>query len=1760
MSDKKLTKKQLNTFSSKFTQNIIKKSVKEATNKFPKIINCNDVKYNPCSKLNFYKTLKNINQKNFTTANKCCENDKYKLVSKYFNDKENTLKDLLKCLKNIYNIEKGKNKNFKLFLCGSSTKGLSDSKSFIEDYFPRDNSVGTSNFKRQHVFEALCKLILLFDYDNGYYSDSNSKKFYESLEDFNPAKKENEQDIDDILKTPINAGNSAGVVDIFFSKSKSKSKNEPTSPWSCERSFNKEIQSKRDEQEFILVQNKYYTNEFADVEKYDYSKILRKAKKLNNSHFNNFKIVLMVNNSKVLSDKINYEDESLEILENDKLEEWFNNFLIDLDKLDINTFIYSNVKKTNNSIQPRFHQELFIETTNEYLNKKGADNRKKFIWGAVPRSGKSFMIAGMISKRQKTHFNDIILILGAKTETQTQFLKIFKEDKYIDFEEYGVVFDDKKNSIKKSKNIYIFSQEKFKANKKDPLTKEESDILSNIKKQIKEKRVLSEETKKKFRELESKRNQIEYVLNDTTKKEYSELFKDGNKIDIYFDEIHSGGHTPKSREILKSFESENTSIELFVMVTATFAKPNAAYEEFMDKHAPIIIEWSYEDQQLMKNIDTNSVNIDIIKYNRNKNVQGKTGDIDNTEYDVLIRLLDEYNYKYGENYKQILAKQYAHHPELVLINPETLDDTTFNFADKDLTDYFFKLKCSAINYKSSNKDNLLKYDEIFHNKSHIDELLNLIGNYDDNDDGTQSLNEKCLYSILKNDFQFDIINSEIPKSQLWFLPTQNLYNEGKEKNTDEKCNPLFDESEKKGIKTAKYKVFLDDNEQNKSDSKPHIEPLTRGIALALSKEGTLFEKHFNVLIIHTNGDLYKLTRLDKQYNIKCVCYDKKGDKKKSIIDKIQDYENESKEKGKGLIILTGIILRLGVSLPCVDIALNFDNLQSVDLNYQTMFRVLTESANREKKFGYYVDFNKARTIKFVYDYNQVYSNILKKNNTIEDLSDAQQNILQLFNFNGLTFSKQKIKEKLKLYSSMVKDLKLDLDTLRKQYGSSVNEVIGKLILKISNPSDLYNLNKKLNIKFKKNKSTITINVEKGNKKKPAPKTEKGDENSESDNSTNETSDGTDEEINQLEIQRNMEVFLPGIVFMLAYFSEEYKCENLENCIDNAISDIERFIGDEFLCKCKSDSKTKDNYHLACYFNKFVSEKNKFKKDDFLPILIELKKILFDSEMYVSIRNALIIFYDNIRASFKLRLTGGSLQTSKKYEPLIFKIYQKDNTSEKENFNKWIEETIYKFLPIRDEAKDKHGEVFTPRALIDEMMNKLNEIDKSVFKDKTLKWLDPANGVGNFPLIVYGMLMKSLKSSITDDYERSQHILKDMLYMVELQEDNYEISRKLFGKDANIFCGSFLSEKDGEKPKWLGYFKDKSGKAIDTFDIIMGNPPYQQKNKYGETINSNKKLYADFIGVSLEVLNKNGYLLLLIPTNFFSGNNNKFYRDVIENEIRLINNNNITSNYFPNVGQEILYFIMKNKKIDKSKKINKFFTDVIFDSKKPHKISIRDIEINPINYWTEDTENIFKKVINNNTFEKIKYTRNGENNINKNVLVLNQIDWRIDPILDYKKNIEQNNFYYISTDKDMRDLYTFFKSPLYKFINITSKTSKYRKNPKYINIEKILTNTEKITDDEIFKIYDINKYEQDLIINYLSKSKLNKETKLNNSVNNSSNKSKKKKVIKLKTSCTPKRYPEPPCKEGYEEKPKGSSICCHKKTQKKPTARRTKKNN
>jgi hypothetical protein len=90
-------------------------------------------------------------------------------------------------------------------------------------------------------------------------------------------------------------------------------------------------------------------------------------------------------------------------------------------------------------------------------------------------------------------------------------------------------------------------------------------------------------------------------------------------------------------------------------------------------------------------------------------------------------------------------------------------------------------------------------------------------------------------------------------------------------------------------------------------------------------------------------------------------------------------------------------------------------------------------------------------------------------------------------------------------------------------------------------------------------------------------------------------------------------------------------------------------------------------------------------------------------------------------------------------------------------------------------KRENGEVFTPMNIINEMLDKL---PKEVWKNKNLKWFDPATGMGNFPIAIYLRLMESLKDNIKDVKARKKHIFSN-IYMCELNKKNCFIIKQIF---------------------------------------------------------------------------------------------------------------------------------------------------------------------------------------------------------------------------------------------------------------------------------------------------------------------------------------------------------------------------------------------
>ena len=92
---------------------------------------------------------------------------------------------------------------------------------------------------------------------------------------------------------------------------------------------------------------------------------------------------------------------------------------------------------------------------------------------------------------------------------------------------------------------------------------------------------------------------------------------------------------------------------------------------------------------------------------------------------------------------------------------------------------------------------------------------------------------------------------------------------------------------------------------------------------------------------------------------------------KNVKETILDLENKAHMRGKGLIILAGEKLSMGVSLPFVDVVMMLNDKFSPDDIIQKMYRAVTPSPG--KKTAFIVDFTPERTLTAIYGYTKAAS-------------------------------------------------------------------------------------------------------------------------------------------------------------------------------------------------------------------------------------------------------------------------------------------------------------------------------------------------------------------------------------------------------------------------------------------------------------------------------------------------------------------------------------------------------------------------------------------------------------------------------------------------------------------------------------------------------------------------------------------------------------------------------------------------------------------
>lgn len=115
------------------------------------------------------------------------------------------------------------------------------------------------------------------------------------------------------------------------------------------------------------------------------------------------------------------------------------------------------------------------------------------------------------------------------------------------------------------------------------------------------------------------------------------------------------------------------------------------------------------------------------------------------------------------------------------------------------------------------------------------------------------------------------------------------------------------------------------------------------------------------------------------------------------------------------------------------------------------------------------------------------------------------------------------------------------------------------------------------------------------------------------------------------------------------------------------------------------------------------------------------------------------------------------------------------------FDETLKEDIFDYIPPQ-----KTNQIYTPKKLVMLMIDKLEEENKDIFKDKNKTFADLYMKSGLYITEIVKRLYKGLENTIPDDNERLKHILENQVYGFAPTEIIYQLANHfIFGFDEQI---------------------------------------------------------------------------------------------------------------------------------------------------------------------------------------------------------------------------------------------------------------------------------------------------------------------------------------------------------------------------------------
>jgi len=211
-----------------------------------------------------------------------------------------------------------------------------------------------------------------------------------------------------------------------------------------------------------------------------------------------------------------------------------------------------------------------------------------------------------------------------------------------------------------------------------------------------------------------------------------------------------------------------------------------------------------------------------------------------------------------------------------------------------------------------------------------------------------------------------------------------------------------------------------------------------------------------------------------------------------------------------------------------------------------------------------------------------------------------------------------------------------------------------------------------------------------------------------------------------------------------------------------------------------------------------------------------------------------------------------------------------------------------------------GEVFTPQKVINQL---LVDVD---YSDPTLKFCEPSFGDGRILLELKNRLL---------EYHSEEHIIKNMLYGIEIQETWFIAAVKLInpnGYEHNFIFASALNFEGIFNPlkEWIGLF-----------DYVIGNPPYNRNILKKEEVTSifwdpsgytTKLAYCCFVVLAQYILKPEGQIRYVMPCSFTHNENTEQFRAFMKNNLNIKSIEILPKDIFEGIMIRTCIFIASNQ--------------------------------------------------------------------------------------------------------------------------------------------------------------------------------------------------------------------------------------------------------